>query len=775
MVFCDDRKSRFAVKNSLTNPKKNELKIEIPNFNSGQWTNLESATILSETTIKITKGTKAIDAARVTIRMDNYPNLTYQYFVNSCKAPDSNEYPTGVLCYIDMHNVHSPEYDGPLYELNADLGTEEEYVIQGMPYSMSDFVIFLQNLGEEDYIFSLPEIYLRTYEYEAMDYTVDDKGKVTVNIKANDEFQLSSMFLENPFSFPRYMRVKTGLAKLPIIANATHTIGIDIEDSRFYAPWDYAIENEAHFFMNLSAREDFYITFYVIEVRTTCYLDALEKWHEKFSHIYHYQHYGTGNWLPFDFLETNNELDTTYLATFFWGSVIKYKHYPRFRYVEPTLYHIRDIHVGSTLQETIDKITECANDPTHPDRDLCYLALRYTPRGADGNFITIRNEDETWNTGIRGYLRMEGEALEYKYNSTLNDANSDPDYDGIGQDSFACEELAYQAGGDDPFPYMPMLLVDKNQKRFMPLTAGLFHVMVEAAKNLSGIGKDHFLANNDRMFPQYVKFLDAVGYECHIYSNWGGYIANNFHLHRYTMGSRALSMLEDILGGQAFTRTEKYFSICASLGIFPSYYSDDPSRVAFWKNEEDLLTKKSDYLRWGPILRQATNHTIYRANCLGRLNYTYNTTPSDISYYTTMSMFCEPGDEKCYLFAMIAGKGTMNITINEDAQLEKSEVIFRANNLEATANGREIQLKLSDVEDDDAYRTACIELTFTAKSGEDEQNNPGGNGLSGGEIAGIVIVVILGIAIIAIIIYIFVFLPKKKENESTSPNETQVI
>ena len=751
----DARFTSYAIKRSISNPQTVDLELEIPDFNSGRWRQTNRGTILSNTTIRVPGNTRALDAPQITIALKQYGNLYYQYFVNDCTTIDSQNTESKAKCYINMNQVNSSNQSSPLYNRDSILGKITEYVMPRTPYTIHSFYLYLENLSPNSVVFSLPHISFRNYTYEAMDYKLDETGKVTVSVKANEEIQLSSIILTNPYEQPnKTLKYDFILARLPIVANGTHIVGMDIEETRFFVPWDYVMNSFAHFFLNLSARQDFTLSFYVIEEKTTCYLDALEKWHNKFPHIYHKQHFGVGNWVPFDWNKDYDDLDTTFLARFFWGSE-KYKKQPCFQYVEPTMYHISDMRLGNTIEETTSALKNCMNNQNNPNHEKCYYAVHYSVRGPDGSYYGIYNEDASWNHGIAGYIRMEPEAFDYYFNPILSTVTSRSDRDGVALDSFGYAlHNSYQVEGDDPFPSAPFLLVDREHKKFLNVLTGLFDSVNKCVSNLTSLGKNHFMVNAMRVFPQFVQYIDMAGYESNVFGEWNTIIYDLFLQLRYTMGSRALSMLETVTDQQALTMTENYFSICASLGIMPSYFSLDGTRL--YADSKTLELKRPDYVRWGPILNQTLNHTYYRANNLGRLNFTNSTTSAGTADQCSVSMFCEEGDSICYIFAMIVGEGTMEINIHENVPFRKSSVIFEAKDLSAKAKGRKITLKRGSVEANDLHRTACIRIEFIDPL------------LNGGEIAAIVLGILLAIVLSAFFIYVFVIVPKRQQNDDHS-------
>ncbi|KAH0786524.1 hypothetical protein GPJ56_009595 [Histomonas meleagridis] len=763
-IFCENRNTYKAVKRSINNPDKDEFLIPIPNFTSGEWEYTETVEIISATQVRVPPGLSASKSIRYTTNLQDYPNLSYQYFVNNCPATTQNDYPSEVLCYVDIYNFESPLSTDPQYALLTVLGHEEEFTLPGKPYNIGRLTIFLQNLGTESVIFSLPELMLRSYIYERADYIEESEGKVVVNIKEGDEYQLSTLFLENPFPLPpNSIKYEFQLPRLPIIANSTHIVGVDIEFTNFFIPWDFVIDNTANFFLNLTARRDFSISFYVLEVETTSYLDALEKWHDKFPHIYHHQEFGVGCWVSFYFDNNRDDLDTNYFVKFFWGTYVKYKNYPMFGYVEPSCYHISNMSIGNTPEITKQKLEECLNDETNEGREKCYLALHYTPRYSNGSFVSLRNEKETWNDGIFGNLRMEEFTYHYYFDQVLDTIIKDDTINGLGLDSFNIDYDSYQVENEDPFLYVPFLLNDKKKNKYLPSIVGLFWALTKADQNLSTYGKNYFMSNTNTLYPQYIKYIQMGGFETDVFENWGDHQAHNFFTLRYCMGSRALSVLENTDNSRAYTRTEKYFSICASLGIFPSYFTDIPGEKHFWESETDLEAKRDDYKRWGTVLNYTLDHTYYRANRLGRLNFVVETVPFEISKLSTVSMFCNKENEKCFIWALIAGKGKMEINVNDKVPLSEAKLLFTANNLEVNILNNNITLRLNDVEDDDAYRAACVELDFNMEN----QPSIDKKGLSDGEIAGIVIAVVAAIAIACVLIYVFVI---RKKNDKSSSN-----
>ena len=230
-VTANCKYTSYAMKSSLKNPVKDELEIEIPDFKSGKWVKSNRATVLSNTQVRIKARTVHTSSTYITISLENYTGFNYQYFVNDCRATDSQLYPSNVLCYVDIYEVNSSDHSGPMYGQNAQLGTEKEFVMPNPPYTIKSFNLLLQNLGDTDVVFSLPKISLRNYIYDPVPVIEGGQGKYTVNIGSNEEYQLSTLFLKDPWPLPRnVLKFTTDLAKLPIVANGSHIIGIDIED-----------------------------------------------------------------------------------------------------------------------------------------------------------------------------------------------------------------------------------------------------------------------------------------------------------------------------------------------------------------------------------------------------------------------------------------------------------------------------------------------------------------------------------------------------------------
>ncbi|KAH0788722.1 hypothetical protein GPJ56_007404 [Histomonas meleagridis] len=244
-----------------------------------------------------------------------------------------------------------------------------------------------------------------------------DKGKVDIQTL----HLLNSHDIYPTVQYPNFWYSDTSaeFTEVPIEANFSHILGINILDERYYHGWAFAhsIYNgklSAFFQMYAKPRNStgFSISYILIEYPTKTYRHAIELWHHLFPDIYNVQPFGTGSWIPNTNLSIcfGNNLTKAreeYGFKFNWGYYPN-DVFPFFTYQEPTILHLLyDSYDENTFAALIDqKINEGGSE-----KWVAELIKKQGIRESDG---VLRGEigwnkvssqcRVMWNEEIHNYL-----------------------------------------------------------------------------------------------------------------------------------------------------------------------------------------------------------------------------------------------------------------------------------------------------------------------------------------------------------------------------------
>jgi hypothetical protein len=205
--------------------------------------------------------------------------------------------------------------------------------------------------------------------------------------------------LENPSPFPytvstpneKYWENEDYYAHVPLISNNTHVIAFNILQEEYMHIWSVAsIHDTRTFRMHMQARESGAVISYILwEIKTTSWLDAVERWHQEFPEIYNNQSAGWGFWATFAnlthvFPDSNEETEVFQVA-FQWGADNKKLTVPIWSYVEPTLLHVPIPFNESTFMKDLEA---CKNKPSSGDVAVrCRVILSSASKLSNGRLI----------------------------------------------------------------------------------------------------------------------------------------------------------------------------------------------------------------------------------------------------------------------------------------------------------------------------------------------------------------------------------------------------
>ena len=236
-----------------------------------------------------------------------------------CLAPYSQSKMEQASCVI---SYDQETRDGiKIWRKEIPLGKTITFRLERLINATSYIGLYLTNAhSTKSFVFSPPKMTFLSFPSHIVETTESKERnarKVTAHIKAvNEVISLNSMLLNDSFFLNDYIG-PSDLSPIPIIANKSFIIGIDILDQRFIHPWKCNINS---FLMNICPKEEFTLSLYYIQRESENYLDALDYWYSLFPEIYYEQKHGIGTLVAFMDLDRNNYtgLQTDFMAKYFW-------------------------------------------------------------------------------------------------------------------------------------------------------------------------------------------------------------------------------------------------------------------------------------------------------------------------------------------------------------------------------------------------------------------------------------------------------------------------
>ncbi|KAH0793057.1 hypothetical protein GPJ56_002952 [Histomonas meleagridis] len=755
--------------------------ISFPNFD--KWEDQGSGGTIDSSgqVVTVSPGTSTSDCYKfcATITSEDIPNnKKYAYARTVCNAHSSNKN-TGAQCYVDMTRTRNIQprviYQ---YGANSNIGTSTVYELsQPCPNISVDYCIYLENDADDDRdaVFTLPVIELfntivESKEIETTTETIKPnvkrvKGHVPYNSQ-DPKLHLYTLKLTNPHPFPdtfsspnfNYISTSKNVHQVPILANSTHIIGIDIFARDFVHLWEVETSYDStdmdsqllcfSMYIEVIDRNGFDMPYIILEKPSTSWLDALEKWHLTFPEIYNEQPGGQGLWAAFPdlvsiFPDSTEDRDI-FGVQFLWGPAYdEVKPYlSTYLYIEPSLIHVT---IPYTPETYIQDLESCAADTSNEEHLACEALLENGNQYPYGQ-LNAREENAGWNVGSVGYVSYTGKAYEY-LTSDLNKTIStykkhETEYHGIAVDSFSSGfRIDYATDTHTPAKadIIPYYLVDSdNGHSYVP---NIVHYFTLYKDHLSDTPRG-FMTNTNYEPPQFTQFHACSGHEVEIVGDshhveYTSYFRENFWKQRYVLGSRPMSQIENTDRKYALRYMEEYFSLLISFGCAPSYFSHDASSESFFTLEsiDDINTAKPQYERWTPIFRTLLNDTVYYANQRGMVTMELpadeqNPELTDEEELNAMSMFCEKEDKavdgfvNCYVAALIANSGTYSgddfkrtlvLNVNTTQQLN---CLFVSNDMSCDAGNGKVTLKIEGLPKYQRYRAAVI--SFKASDSYEE-------------------------------------------------------
>ncbi|KAH0793167.1 hypothetical protein GPJ56_002876 [Histomonas meleagridis] len=707
-------------------------------------------------------GTTSTLAYYFSYRVNQFPTgKRYIYVRTTCNAASSNNN-EAALCYVDI--TQSNPRIVYRYGANSNIGTSTIYQLsQPAPNESVSLTIYMMNQDPtRDAVFLLPKVEFFNQIINPQEIPVTSEPITSlctryighVPYHSNDpKLRLYSLSLQNPhlfptkFSTPNYAFSNSAgsIAQVPIIANGSHIIGIDLYAFDFMHLWKIEeIEDSngtktTHFSMHIEVTNTngFNISLLVLEQASSSWLDALEKWHLHFSDIYSTQPGGQGLWAAFPQLQSifPNSTDDrdVYGVQFQWGaSWNQVKQYLKsYIYIEPTMIHVS---IPYNEETVISDLQNCANDKNNSQYLKCAAILEEGNRNVNGE-IVIEAENASWNVGLKSYVILEGKSYDYYIpgldNSIANYVNNNISFDGIAIDSFSGGYRITYISNDNRVALsdIPYYLYDENaQKSFIPTIVNFLRIY-KRYLNVSSGGSGYE-----------VGFVPAA--DGHL--KYSKTTRDNFWKQRFTSGSRPISTLENTPRENSFKYMEEYFSLLLSFGGAASYFSYNAAQKNFWSAEckQEIFDTREHFERWTPVLRAVLNDTVFYANQYEMVEMELppdqqvppldNTTSRETIEMSDKTMFCDKikngKQSNCYLVVLLAYNGEYSgsdfrrlakVKFNAKNNSNSYECFFVSNDMSCKPQGDgEFELEIKGLPKYHQYRVAVIRF----KLGESAMN-----------------------------------------------------
>ena len=755
---------------SPINLKMDLFDFNVPNFTS-KWNRLDGISFIDKSNktmiVPTSRSTKTCPYISKTIKQTT--DIYYQYVKVSCNGEDTGN--KVAFCYVDITRAKTTDYPSIVhkYGANSKLGKSTIYQLNHLAPNVSlSVTVYLVNEDEQkEAHFHVPTIEFFNYIDESRPLQIQKKQlkmnaeRIEAKIEYNESdprMNVHTLKIIDAFDVPSEIQgshqTYTGSSKTlhgyPIIANKTHTIGIDIFNKEIFHLWSIESKNEYNKMYNntyniikydsfniemeVVDKNGFFISFILLKQDSKSWLDALEKWHSTFPEIYEKQPGGSGLWAPFPELQSlfpnTTEDRDIFGANFVWGADCRQvkPYLPSYIYIEPGVGHIPIEFNSESFWEDIKK---CALNESHPNTRVCQESYEDVAFNSSHQ-PNIRAENATWNVGMISYNMLKGKTLQTKLknlNSTINTyLRNNKTVNGIGLDSFNAAFYADYLTKERSFNYdTPYYLVD-DDNLFVPNLVNFLKIY-QLFENISIGG---FMTNSVYEPPQLTQFHASSGYEIQLVNTktnsleYTKYYQLNFFRQRYVVGSRPLSYLENTDRSISLNFKESYFSIMLSFGAWPSYFSYNAASKNFWakENKEELESLKPFFKRWIPVFNTVLNGTIYYANQRGIVEFDIpendqipeldNKTENDIF---SKSLFCENKyDLNCYLVIFIGYRGNyekddLKRTVNVELKgVNNLECFFVAENTSCSINKNVATVKIEGVKKSDTFRSAVLKF-----------------------------------------------------------------
>lgn len=643
-------------------------------------------------TITCPPGTDTKTSAVITKRVQNLPNSYFDRREYTCNTVTNNK---NQKCYVQLFfaNYTFSENNFPLP------GQTTKNIIK--PIENGSIVKIFFYSGDTESVFKLPNIRFISRNIKYNDYGKPQVEKIrenvyraTVDIKTTDKLYLKTISLQNSFDLlpliysynEEIVHTNTNFMMMPIIANESYIVGIDVENDVFFATW-HVRRDETGIFMEIGMkpRKQFKLSYIIVDKKSRNYRDAIEKWHFSFPDIY-LKSYGPGTWV--DQVFPNNltdEVFKTFMPKYYWG------YYPddqvkglySYRYVEPAIIWRNDLNCDESYDENIRKCAEKSED--------CQILVEYGERDINNKLICHPGFDgQNFIQPILFY----GKAKDFKLQK-LRNAFSKGKYSGVGVDSFGFYDATYHS--NPPVDLCPFYSLDENNNHqefisVMSTYLDIFH-------NLSSQSPRGFMINARLTVPQITKYIASAGYEIHLkdYGIFAPYFYKRLWTHRFILGSKAMSHLDDSL---AYDLQEEYFSFCAMIGC-------TPSSGRFFNNATKMNIYKNSFDKWRPIYMEMFNDSVFMANGGGKV----------LTDYDSWGSFCK-SNGTCYASFMSMGD---NLLLNAEIT-SKPECYYIPEGSNCNTNGNNVTMQIKN-----KYRTIIIKYETEKPNDKDNDDKDNDN------------------------------------------------
>ena len=754
-----------------------ELKINLWEANTTtevSWWSVDDACNRSETanTIHCKAGTKSkYTFWRYVI--DEVPDGIYKYAEIKCNGKGIGGCGVGVTIgvngqavfhdYVEINNIKNFTFSNP--------------VNNNICFQLS----FTADSDTEDTIYDVPEIRLlylpiakQTKEYTVKEIENVENGKVYSTHVSKDDgpVRLYSHIIKLPHEMKTaietpnvWFKADGEYLEVPIVANSTHILGMSVLDQSYFHGWvsEYVMYEGSLsivFTLYAEARDSngFDISYYLIERKTTSWRDAIEKWHACFPDIYHVQPYGSGAWIPWPKVNTNetcvteDELINKFNGKFQWGYYQDQgsSKLPFFGYIEPTKIH--DFKVNFT-EETVEQDVKEAMENGDKAAEMIW---KYALKDRNGKRLIENGFFKTY--GIMCSVMWSDELFEYQNNYLVNRNNqhcqiaTGSNCSGVALDSTSPGAVTYDLTQlNDSMPYYLVESWNDLQGRYIPQICGYFKLM----KQYSPLSAKGYMMNAYNAPQQLTKYVANVGWETSmvlqgkfVYSNW---YKQRFWKARYSLGSRSYSDIDESDNEYIDKFFEEYMSTKFAFGSTPSFDNDFYSL-----NCHRIRSLWHDFERWEPVIKKVLDGNIFYANGRGLIEGNF----TNLDDY---AMFCDKSLENCYVNIFITTDNPVVVQVGGNI---KPVCIFSANDTTCEVDGNNVTVQMHNVPKERRFRLATIQIKDETKDEtKDGTNDDKNKGLTGGEIAGIVIGVIAFIAIIVVCVVFFLFRKKNDDSE----------
>ncbi|EAY19927.1 hypothetical protein TVAG_130350 [Trichomonas vaginalis G3] len=256
-------------------------------------------------TISCPQGTNISNSAFVTATINNLPSGYFNILNFTCNSLKAN--PKQEIQIIIRSNG-----TGRSYFFKPD-GSEQSNPVIPIVNNSQIEAYFLSHEGES--IFKLPQLKIINPNIERKEYGKPKLTKIeknvyraSVEVTPTEKLYIQSMFISNSFGLPKTMYEynypipdsKTNVMIIPVIANESIIIGIDVYNDEYFCAWHQRTDVEGSYMeLSIKPKRTFTLTYLIIEKESVNLRDSLEKWHLTFKDIYCNNTFGLGAWVAF--------------------------------------------------------------------------------------------------------------------------------------------------------------------------------------------------------------------------------------------------------------------------------------------------------------------------------------------------------------------------------------------------------------------------------------------------------------------------------------------